>query len=145
MLLAKFEIQGIDPGRIGLCGFTATKQEHLELYGSCHIALDTYPYHGTTTTCEALWMGVPVISLAGKSHRSRVGASILTSVGCPELIATTPEEYVSYVVKLASNSKRLTHYRQSLRPQMQSSKLMNGESFVHDLECAYEAMLFTNL
>jgi predicted O-linked N-acetylglucosamine transferase (SPINDLY family) len=86
-------------------------------------------------------MGVPVISLAGASHISRVGASILSSIGCPELIASTPYEYISFAVELARDRERLTDYRQLLRSQMQSSVLMNEPGFVSDLEQAYYDML----
>jgi predicted O-linked N-acetylglucosamine transferase (SPINDLY family) len=64
------------------------------LYNQIDIALDTFPYNGTTTTCEALWMGVPVITLAGNTHVSRVGMSLLSNVGLREFIANTPEEYM---------------------------------------------------
>jgi predicted O-linked N-acetylglucosamine transferase (SPINDLY family) len=141
IIWSRFEAQGVDPGRIGLRGFTATKQEHLELYGTCHIALDTYPYHGTTTTCEALWMGVPIISLAGTSHVSRVGTSILTAIGVPELIATSRDEYIALAVKLGRNSERIDFYRKTLRSRMQSSALMDGAGFVSDLEAAFLEIL----
>ena len=67
---------------------------HLELYNRIDIGLDTFPYHGTTTTCEALWMGVPVVTLAGQRHAARVGVSLLTNLGLGELIADTPEQYL---------------------------------------------------
>ena len=79
---------GVDSGRIELLGRQPNIAAHLELYGRMDIALDTFPYHGTTTTCEALWMGVPVVTLAGEVHFSRVGVSLLNNVGLPELVAT---------------------------------------------------------
>ncbi len=138
---SRFKEHGIDPDRIGVRGFTATKQEHLELYGTCHIALDTYPYHGTTTTCEALWMGVPVISLSGASHVSRVGTTILSAVGIPELIAASRTEYIDTAVALARDRHRIARYRQTLRSQMQVSALLDAVGFVSDLEAAFKDML----
>lgn len=141
LVRSRFETRAIGPGRLDLRGLTITKQEHLDLYGTCHIALDTYPYHGTTTTCEALWMGVPVISLAGYSHVSRVGASILTAVGVPELIVTNCDQYIARAVELANDPIRIARYRQTLRPLMQSSALMNATGFASDLELAFRRML----
>jgi len=141
MLLSRFKARGVDTNKIDLRGFTATKTEHLQLYSRCHIALDTYPYHGTTTTCEALWMGVPVISLAGPSHVSRVGTSILTNVGVPELIAVSPDDYVTHAVELAHDRERINIYRNTLRMKIQSSALMDASSFVVDLETAFKEMV----
>jgi predicted O-linked N-acetylglucosamine transferase (SPINDLY family) len=134
--------QGIDPTRVELRGFTETKREHLEFYGQCHIALDTYPYHGTTTTCEALWMGVPVVSVAGKSHVSRVGVSILYALGLPELSTTTFDDYINVAVELARDRNRLRLLRQSLRTRMESSALVDSRGFVSDMESAFEQMIF---
>lgn len=141
LVLDRFQARGVETERIALLGWTATRQEHLKIYGGCHIALDSYPYHGTTTTCEALWMGLPVVSLAGSNHVSRVGASILTSIGASELIATSPDEYVSLATGLARDHERLTRYRQTLRSQMQASALMNAPGFVSDLENAFVTMV----
>ena len=74
--------------------------DHLSAYGDIDVALDTFPYNGTTTTCEAMWMGVPVITLAGKTHVSRVGVSILANVGMREFIANSEAEYVDIAAKL---------------------------------------------
>ena len=84
-----FAEHGIAPERIDLLGQLGSEIEHLSLYGKIDIALDTFPYNGTATTCEALWMGVPVITLAGDRHLSRVGLSILRQVGLPDLVAGT--------------------------------------------------------
>ena len=85
-VVQRFFALGVSPRQMDLRGRMLNPADHLATYGQIDIALDTYPYHGTTTTCEALWMGVPVVTLAGKAHVSRVGASLLTSVGLPELI-----------------------------------------------------------
>lgn len=123
----------IDISRVVLRGFNGTKEEHLALYGDCHIALDTYPYNGTMTTCEALWMGVPVVSLAGHTHVARVGASILSAVGCSELVATDAAEYIRKAVALAEKFERMKWYRESLRAKMQVAPLMDSSRFALEL------------
>jgi len=104
------------------------------------VALDTYPYHGTTTTCEALWMGIPVVSLAGRTHVSRVGVSLLSNVGLPELIAETPEQYVHIAADLAKDVPRLAELRRTLRGRMQASPLMDAPRFAAEVEAAYRQM-----
>jgi len=121
-------------------GRTADSREHLQLYGLVDVALDTYPYHGTTTTCEALWMGAPVVTLAGRTHASRVGASLLTSAGLPELIAQTPEQYVEIAAALIENPSRLAELRRTLRPRMRTSPLMDAPAFARNIEAAYRQM-----
>jgi predicted O-linked N-acetylglucosamine transferase (SPINDLY family) len=89
------------------------------------VALDTFPYHGTTTTCEALWMGVPVVSLAGDRHMARVGVSLLTAAGHPEWIAHDPDNYVRIATDLASDHARLRAIREALRGELQASPLLD--------------------
>jgi predicted O-linked N-acetylglucosamine transferase (SPINDLY family) len=136
-LLEIFASCQISADRLELHSQTPTSQTHLELYGKIDIALDTYPYHGTATTCEALWMGVPVVSLAGSRHISRVGVSLLTSAGLPQFIATSTEAYVRIATQWARDPSGLSKLRSSLRPMMQNSPLLNGRQFAHDLESAY--------
>lgn len=131
---------GIDRRRIKLAGFTETLAEHLAFYNRVDIALDTLPYNGTTTTCEALWMGVPVVSLAGKSHVSRVGLSLLSNVGLKEFAASTSQEYIRLAVNLADNLPRLISLRGTLRERMQSSPLMDARRFAGSMEQAYRRM-----
>lgn len=102
---------------------TPDTASHLALYSRVDIALDTWPYHGTTTTCEALWMGVPVVSLRGDRHVSRVGASLLTAVGREEWIADSPEDYLKRARDLASDLPRLAATRAGLRDQLRQSAL----------------------
>jgi predicted O-linked N-acetylglucosamine transferase (SPINDLY family) len=111
---------------------------HLAFYGNIDIALDPFPYNGTTTTCETLWMGVPVITLAGQTHVSRVGVSLLNAVGLSELIATNPDEYVALAVRLSSNLEDLAQLRAELRNRMADSYLCNPLAHTQDIEAAYQ-------
>ncbi|HEX8521862.1 MAG TPA: tetratricopeptide repeat protein, partial [Tepidisphaeraceae bacterium] len=114
--------------------------EHLATYQDIDIALDPYPYHGTTTTCDSLYMGVPVVTLAGRTHVSRVGVSLLSNVGLTELIATSPQDYVAIAAKLAGNEARLTELRHSLRERIASSPICDEVGFTRELERAYRGM-----
>lgn len=116
---------GLPAERVDLADFTATTAEHLAAYAEVDIALDPAPYNGTTTTCEALWMGVPVVTLRGDRHAARVGASLLEAVGQPGWIATTPDEYLAIAAKLATDPERLAALRQQLRGAMQRSLLLD--------------------
>jgi predicted O-linked N-acetylglucosamine transferase (SPINDLY family) len=135
--LDRFARLGITANRILLLDRSPTVHDHMEALGQGDIALDSYPYNGTTTTCETIWMGVPVVTLAGTSHVSRVSASLLTTVGVPELIAHTPDEYIQIAVSLASDQERLQAYRANLRSMMQASSLMDFEGFARKVEVAY--------
>jgi len=125
--------------RVELIGYLPFEQ-HLQLYNRIDIGLDTFPYHGTTTTCEALWMGVPVITLAGETHVSRVGVSLLSRVGLPELIAESSEDYIQKAAQLAGDVERLQELRANLRPAMIRSPLTDGAGFTRSLEGAYREM-----
>jgi tetratricopeptide (TPR) repeat protein len=140
-LRARFEGLGGDPNRLELDGGRASFVEHLSCYGNIDIALDTYPYHGTTTTCEALSMGVPVVSLAGPVHASRVGASLLSRAGHPEWVATSPEGYVAAAVALAADLGRLVWLRSELRWKLSSGALGDVTGLARALEAAYRGML----
>src|SRR5208282_5617580 len=121
-----FGEHGIAGDRIEFHRRIADPRRHLELYHRVDVALDTFPYHGTTTTCEALWMGVPVVSLVGRTHVSRVGMSLLSCVGLAELVAHSAKEYVSIAAALANDLPRLGELRGRLRSQMQGSPLMKA-------------------
>ncbi len=136
----RFEAQGIDGTRINLQGLVGDLQAHLATYGEVDIALDTFPYHGTTTTCEALWMGVPVITLAGELHAARVGASLLAAVGLQSLVAPTPEAYVGLALSLPKEPARLAALRARLRGIVASSALCDRGRLVKGLEAAYQTM-----
>jgi len=139
-LLDMFAASGVDQDRLVLRENIPSLVDHLELYNSVDLALDTFPYNGTTTTCEALWMGVPVATLAGKTHMSRVGVSLLSNVGLPELIGQTPEQYVQIAVKLAGDLPKLGELRKLLRQRMENSPLLDAKSFARDIESAYRDM-----
>lgn len=138
-ILDDFETLGIDPSRIELYG-KVPAAEHLAMYSRVDVALDTYPYHGTTTTCEALWMGVPVVTLAGELHASRVGLSIMTRLGLGVLVATSPEEYVLRASALANDPEALRQLRTSMRDRMRASGLCDPQRFCRDLQDVYRAM-----
>jgi protein O-GlcNAc transferase len=131
---------GVDPARLSIHPYSAGAQEHLSLYGDMDIALDPFPYNGTTTTCEALWMGVPVVTLAGTAHAGRVGVSLLHAVGLSELVAADRDEYVRIAVALGNDRPRLGALRAGLRERMRASPLMDGPAFCRRLEAAYLRM-----
>ena len=128
---------GLAPGRLVLDAATASHEEHMGRYRTIDIGLDTFPYNGTTTTCEALWMGVPVVTLAGDRHAARVGASLLGAAGLPELVAGTVTDYVQRAVALAGDGARLRHYHATLRATLAASPLTDGARFTRALEALY--------
>jgi len=136
----KFQANGISHEKLILKGFTHSFSDHLAQYHLIDIALDTYPYHGTTTTCEALWMGVPVITLNSDRHAGRVGISLLTSLGLKEMIADTEQEYIDIAVSLAKKTELISHLRQNLRKLIFKSDLCNAVKFTQDLETVYREM-----
>jgi len=140
MLAERFAAHGVAGERLELLGPEAQLAAHLERHGEVDIALDTHPYHGTTTTCEALWMGVPVVSLAGGAHVSRVGVSILTRVGLGELVAQSPEQYVQKALSLARDLPRLAELRATLRERLKGSPLLDAPGIARSVEAAYRIM-----
>jgi predicted O-linked N-acetylglucosamine transferase (SPINDLY family) len=114
---------GIDDRRVELLDKIESKSEHLAAYDRLDVALDTSPYNGTTTTCEALWQGVPVVSLVGNVHAARVGLSLLSAVGHPEWAVSTPEEFIRTAAALAADAPQLKRLRGELRTQMATSPL----------------------
>ncbi len=131
---------GIDSSRIEFQYHSPSKREHLAHMARVDIALDTYPYNGTTMTCDWLWTGVPVVTLSGQTHASRVGRSLLTTVGLSELAVDTPEQYVDLAVQLAGDAVRLSELRRGLRSRMKNSPLTDGAAFTKNLEIAYRQM-----
>jgi predicted O-linked N-acetylglucosamine transferase (SPINDLY family) len=133
----KFFREDVSPIRVKALPPRPSVKEHLAAYNEIDICLDTFPYNGTTTTCEALWMGVPVITLEGQSHVSRVGVSLLSNVGLQEFVAGTPEEYVEKAASLAGDIKRLQLLRRKLRDKMLHSPLLDRQRFIRHLEDRY--------
>jgi predicted O-linked N-acetylglucosamine transferase (SPINDLY family) len=129
--------RGIAPERVSLLGQTATRFDYLRLYQAVDLCLDPFPYNGVTTTCDALWMGVPVLALAGRMNVSRQGVRFLRAVGLDELIAETSENYVRIATELAGDLDRLAGLRRGLRERMSRSPLMDASRLTRCLEAAY--------
>ena len=138
--LSLFINEGIDTDRIDLYGWASSTKEHLAYYGRLDIALDTFPYNGVTTTCEALWMGVPVITLSGMTAACRYGESLLNQIGLPEFIARNVESYIQLAVELAGNRPLRSRLRTELRTLMRGSHLCDEHAFVSRIEAAYRQM-----
>ena len=132
-----FASQQVDPARVQLIEANQSLADHLAMYGQIDIALDTFPYHGTTTTCEAMWMGAAVVTLAGRAHVSRVGVSLLTSVGLTDHIAADPAGFVQIAQSLAADASRLSRLRGELRNRLGASPLCDGARLAKSLEDAY--------
>lgn len=135
-ILQRFAQHGISPHQLSLLPHSKTQQAHFLQYQYIDIALDSFPYHGTTTSLEALYMGVPVISLAGTRHGERVGVSILQNLGAPELIAYSDAEYIQKAVNLANNPDLISQYHRDLRPRLRQSVLMDPQQFGEDFMAA---------
>jgi predicted O-linked N-acetylglucosamine transferase (SPINDLY family) len=137
-ILAMFTSRGIAADRVELMPPCPSTADHLALYNRIDIALDSFPYNGTTTSCEALWMGVPVITLAGRQHVSRVGHSILQQIGLGDLAAADVDGYVDLAIRLAGNFDRLSELRRTLRQRIGASTLGDHVRFTRGLEALYE-------
>ena len=140
LFLARLGERGVAAERVELVAWLPGTAAHLALYHRVDIALDPFPYNGTTTTCEALWMGVPVVTLRGDRHAGRVGASLLSQIGLTDLIANSVEEYVEIALALAGNPGRLDNLRRALRPLMVASPLCDGRVFARKMEAAFRTM-----
>lgn len=139
-ILREFEAHGVDRARIDLVAWTISHSEHLELYSRIDIALDTFPYAGTTTTCETLWMGVPIVTLAGRTHVARVGVSLLGQLGLEELVASDEDAFVEVATTLAADRERLVGLRSGMRSRMTQSPLLDGARIAREIEDAYRTM-----
>lgn len=138
-LYERFAAQGVSSERIMMTPFTLTTEEHLACYGHLDISLDTFPYNGTTTTCESLWMGVPVVGILGDRHAARVTASILARLGLDSLTGKNAHECIEIAVHLAGQPELLEVLRGNLRKRMRSSRICDGKGFVAELEEAFWA------
>lgn len=139
-LLDAFREHDVAADRIDLLDFVPSRTVHLGTYNQVDIALDTFPYNGTTTTCEALWMGVPVVTLAGVQHAGRVGVSLLQQVGLDGLIARTEQDYTDIAVATAGELERLAQLRRSLRSRMAASRLCDRAGFMRVVEETYRTL-----
>jgi len=139
-LQGRFAQLGVAADRLVLLGAERKVEDHLAHYNRVDIGLDTYPYNGATTTCEALWMGVPVVTLKGETHASRMGASLLTAAGLQSLVATTPEQYAAVCVNLATDTGRLAALRTGMRARLGASPLMDAAGFTRAIEEQYRAL-----
>ena len=137
LFINRFKQNGIEEDRLIIMGYLPSFNDHRKMYDNVDISLDTFPYNGTTTTCEALWMGVPVITLNGDRHASRVGVSILNSIGLMDCIADNEDEYINKAIYLANDIELLSNIRKNLRNLMKKSPLTDGKVFTKKLESLY--------
>jgi protein O-GlcNAc transferase len=135
-----FRANGVSAERIELIGFVPDPAAHLATYNRVDIALDPTPYNGTTTTMEALWMGVPAVTLRGDRHSGRVGASLLARAGLGELVASTGDEFLRIAATLATDRPRLADLRGGMRARLTATTLIDGPRFTRGVEAAYRAM-----
>lgn len=131
-----FESRGIPRSRLTIKALPLNVA--LEEYHSIDIALDTFPYNGGTVSIECLYMHTPFIALAGDSYVSRVGVSLLHTVGCPELIASTKDDYVKYAIELSKDKKRLKSYHETMRQKVLDSSIGDGKLFTKDMETLFK-------
>ena len=135
-----FSQAGIEPQRIRIMPREPSYWDHLDLYNQVDIGLDTYPFNGCVNTLESLWMGVPVISLAGDRYVSRMGSSILNNCGLEAFVASGPEQFVAKAAALAGHPDALARIRMSMRPRMLQSPLGNAKAYATHLEEVYLCM-----
>jgi len=136
-ILGVFGQHGIGADRLILHARLPDRRDHLSLYDDVDVALDTFPYNGTTTTVEALWMGVPVVALAGRLHAGRVGVSLLQQIGCENWIGATPADYVEIALRLAE----VRPPRRNLRAWLTASRLTDADAFTREWETALAGMV----
>jgi len=133
---------GVDAARIEFFGFLPTDQ-FLRLHQQADIALDPFPFNGGMTTCDSLWMGIPVVSLAGRTAVGRSGLSILSNAGLPELVAQTQEQYARIAIALTVDLPKLSQMRTTLRSRLVQSALTDAKRSASDMESAFRMMIGT--
>ncbi len=138
---SQFVKHNIEPDQLLFMGHSYNLEEHLNCYNLIDISLDTFPYNGTTTTCEALFMGRPVITLKGDRHGGRVGYSILNQIGCTDLITPNVEEYIGTAKNLAKNASTLESYHNTLKKSFTQSQLCNARSHSEAIEHSYQLIM----
>jgi protein O-GlcNAc transferase len=134
-----FATGGVDPTRVEFVGFQR-RSDYLKTYHRIDLCLDTAPVNGHTTSLDAFWMGVPVVTLVGPTVLGRAGLCYAQNLGLPDLVATTPDEYVSIAAALAGDRPRLERLRAGLRARMEASPLMDGPRFARNFEVALRSM-----
>lgn len=132
-----FKKNNIDLSRIKLLPMIPSVHGHLAMYNLIDISLDTSPFNGATTTFESLWMGVPVVSLTGNKHLSRVGTTILKNLNLNELIAKDNDTYINKIIALSKNIDQLKYYQSNLRDKLKKSVLCDGKGFTKKIEEAF--------
>lgn len=140
-LLKLFEEDGIDKSRITFKAKIDGYKEHMELYNEIDIGLDPFPYNGTTTTFEALWMGVPTLTICGDRHASRVGTSIMSNIGLNDFVCDDKKDYVRKAKELAGKKDYLESIRHTLRQKLSESKLCDSQAFAKDIEQLYSQVI----
>ena len=139
--LEKFTKYGISPDKIILMSWSNSRKQHLETYNSIDLALDTFPYNGTTTTFEALWMNVPVLCLNGDSHRSRVGYSILKNLDFNQFIVNSREEYIEKAVHYGVNKIKMNKLTYGLRNKLIKSNLCDAKAYTKKFENLLKSLM----
>jgi predicted O-linked N-acetylglucosamine transferase (SPINDLY family) len=137
---AAFAAAGVAAERVLLRPTDRDQMDHLQHYNQVDVALDPFPYNGVTTTCDALWMGVPVVTLRGERHSSRICASILTNAGLPELVADTTSAYQAMALKLGADVERLAKLRAGMRDRLRGSRLMDAIGVTLEVEASYRRL-----
>lgn len=137
---ALFSQHGVGPERIDMMGKDSSFDAHLARYHTVDIGLDPFPYNGTTTTFEAMWMGVPTITLSGDRHTTRVGASLLANVGLEAFVARSEDEYVKVATEMAGDIAELDTIRRSMRERLHRSPLVDADKLARTIEAEYRQM-----
>jgi predicted O-linked N-acetylglucosamine transferase (SPINDLY family) len=136
---ARMKAAGIDMSRVALCEGTS-RAAYLAAHAEVDIILDTFPYPGGTTTCEALWMGVPTVTLEGATMLARQGASMLSAAGLDDWVAGSLEDYVALAVRKAGDPASLAALRAAMRGRISSTPLFDARRFARSLEEALSGM-----
>ena len=132
----RFAEFGVLAGRLDFRRSTGI-QPYLKLLTESDMTLDPFPFNGGTTTCHSLWMGAPVVTLAGDRHASRMGLCMMTAIGLPEFVAHTPDEYVQIAVRFANDLPKLREIRAGMRERLKASPLLDAPTYTRNLETAY--------
>ena len=135
-----FAGHGVAASRLELVAALKERSEHLDLYNRVDIGLECFPYNGTTTTCEAMWMGVPVVTFRGDRHAGRVGASLLQAVGLGDWVAPSRDGFIALACALAGQPERVATLNRTLRERMQASPLCDMRGLARAVEAAYREM-----